>query len=124
MNYDHLVQPDRIHGSLYWDEQVFDDELRRIWYGQWVYIGHHSEVPEPGDYQRKQLGLQPVIMTRDTAGEVHVLYNRCAHLGNLVCHEQHGNAPTFQCPFHGWSYTPDGRNVGVPFIQEIGRAHV
>ena len=68
--YDDLIRPDRIHGSLYSDQAVFEDELERIWYRTWVYVGHESEVPEPGDYCRKSIGLQPVVLTRNTDGQV------------------------------------------------------
>jgi fatty-acyl-CoA synthase len=118
--YDELIQPDRIHGSLYVDPAVFADELERIWYRSWVYIGHASEVPEPGDYCRKPLGLQPVVLTRDPSGEVHVVLNRCAHLGNLVCHEARGNAAALRCPYHGWTYDLDGAVRGVPYADAFG----
>jgi fatty-acyl-CoA synthase len=118
--YENQVQDDRVHGSLYLDQQVFDDELERIWYRSWVFIGHESEVPEPGDYRRKQLGLQPVVLTRDDAGRVHVVLNRCAHLGNLICHENRGNAKALRCPYHGWTYGLDGGNRGVPYSKAYG----
>src|ERR1700730_8062090 len=111
--YENLVQADRIHGSLYTNPQVFEDELERIFYRSWVYIGHESEIPEPGDYVRKQLGLQPVVMTRDVDGAVHVLFNRCAHVANLVCHEQRGRAKALRCPYHGWTYGLDGACLGL-----------
>ena len=44
-DYGGLIQPDRVHGSLYTDPRVFADELARIWYRTWVYVGHESEVP-------------------------------------------------------------------------------
>jgi fatty-acyl-CoA synthase len=118
--YESQVQPDRVHGSLYLDKQVFEDELERIWYRTWVFIGHESEVPQPGDYCRKQLGLQPVILTRGEEGQVHVVLNRCAHLGNLICHEDRGNAKALRCPYHGWTYGLDGCNRGVPYVQGYG----
>jgi phenylpropionate dioxygenase-like ring-hydroxylating dioxygenase large terminal subunit len=118
--YEELVRPDRIHGSLHFDPHVFAEELERIWYREWVYIGHESEVPEPGTYARKTLGRQPVILTRDTDGDVHVLYNRCAHLANLLCHERQGTASLLRCPFHGWTYRLDGSNAGVPYVRGYG----
>ena len=66
--YQGLIRPDRVHGSLYTDPRVFADELARIWYRTWVYVGHESEVRQPGDYVRKSLGLQDIIMTRGADG--------------------------------------------------------
>ena len=54
-DYPRLIKPDRVHGSLYTDPRVFADELARIWYRTWVYVGHESEVRQPGDYVRKSL---------------------------------------------------------------------
>ena len=67
-----------MHGSLYTDPAIFAAELEQIWYRTWVYVGHESEVPEPNDYVLKSIGPQPVIMTRDRDGEIHLLLNRCA----------------------------------------------
>jgi phenylpropionate dioxygenase-like ring-hydroxylating dioxygenase large terminal subunit len=71
-------------------------ELARIWYRTWVYVGHESEVRRPGDYVRKSLGLQDIIMTRGADGRVRLLLNRCAHRGNLVCEAERGQAKSFR----------------------------
>ena len=119
-DYTRLIRPDRVHGSLYTDPRVFADELARIWYRTWVYVGHESEVAEPGDYVRKTLGLQDVIMTRGTDGAVRLLLNRCAHRANLVCEAERGNAKSFRCPYHGWTYRNTGELIGFPFNQGYG----
>jgi phenylpropionate dioxygenase-like ring-hydroxylating dioxygenase large terminal subunit len=108
-----LVLPDRVHGSLYADPAVFQLELERIWYRTWVYVGHVSEVPQVNDFVLKSIGPQSVIMTRDRDGKVNLLLNRCAHRGLQVCVRQRGNAASFTCPFHAWTYANDGRLMGV-----------
>jgi fatty-acyl-CoA synthase len=119
-DYPRLIRPDRVHGSLYTDPRIFADELARIWYRTWVYVGHLSEIPEPGDYVRKNIGLQDVIMTRDADGRVHLLLNRCAHRANLVCEAGRGNSKSFRCPYHGWTYRNTGELIGFPFGQGYG----
>jgi phenylpropionate dioxygenase-like ring-hydroxylating dioxygenase large terminal subunit len=119
-DYRRLIEPDRVHGSLYTDPRVFADELARIWYRTWVYIGHESEVAQPGDYVRKTLGLQDVIMTRGADGQVRLLLNRCAHRANLVCEAERGNSKSFRCPYHGWTYRNTGELIGFPFNQGYG----
>jgi len=118
--YDRLIQPDKVHGSLYTDPQIFGEELRKIWYRTWVFVGHESEVPQPNDYVRKRLGLQDVIMTRDKDGAVHLLLNRCAHRGNQVCDDDSGNSSSFRCPYHGWTYRNTGELLGYPYNQGYG----
>ena len=115
-----LIEPARVHGSLYTDPQIFAAELARIWYRTWVFIGHESEIRQPGDYVRTSIGLQDVIMTRGVDGAVHVLLNRCAHRGNLVCEADRGNAKSFRCPYHGWTYRNTGELIGFPFNTGYG----
>ncbi len=118
--FDELIRRDKVHGSLYTDPAIFAEELRKIWYRSWVFVGHESEVAQPNDYVRKKLGLQDVIMTRDRDGELHLLLNRCAHRGNQVCDDAKGNAGTFRCPYHGWTFRNTGELVGFPFFKGYG----
>ncbi|GAA2862306.1 aromatic ring-hydroxylating dioxygenase subunit alpha [Pseudonocardia halophobica] len=113
--YDELIEAQRVHGSLYTSPAIFADELEQIWYRTWVYVGHVSEIAEPNDYVRKNIGPQDVIMTRSADGEVHLLLNRCAHRGNLVCEADAGNSSSFRCPYHGWTYRNTGDMLGYPF---------
>jgi fatty-acyl-CoA synthase len=110
-----LIRHDRVHGSLYSDPAIFEAELERIWYRTWVYVGHESEVPRPNDFILKSIGPQSVIMTRDASGRVHLLLNRCSHRGNEVCQTQAGNARSFTCPFHSWTFANDGSLMGYAF---------
>lgn len=115
-----LVQGDRVHGSLYTDPAIFAEELAKIWFKTWVFIGHESEVPEPNDYVRKRLATQDVVMTRDRGGEIHLLLNRCAHRGLQVCDDQKGNSSSFRCPYHGWTYRNSGELLGYPYNKGYG----
>src|SRR5690349_914679 len=114
-NYADLVQPDRVSGRVYYDQAIFDEELEKIWYRDWIYVAHESEIPEPGDYVTRRIGLQPVIVSRDEDGAVHLLLNRCMHRGNTVCQSERGNAHAFRCAYHGWTYSNRGALVGVPY---------
>src|SRR3984885_9279050 len=119
--YGRLIKRDKVHGSLYTEPAIFAEELRKIWYRSWVFVGHQTEVAQPGDYVRKRLGLQDVIMTRDRDGQLHLLLNRCAHRGNQVCDDAKGNASAFRCPYHGWTYRNNGELVGFPFFKGYGQ---
>ena len=115
-----LIEPDRVHGSLYTDPSIYEAELQRIWNTTWVYVGHVSELPKPGDYVRKTLGRQPVIMTRDKQGEIHLLLNRCTHRGAQVCDAERGNSSALRCPYHGWTFANTGKLLGYPFNAGYG----
>ncbi|MFT4256913.1 MAG: aromatic ring-hydroxylating dioxygenase subunit alpha [Pseudoxanthomonas sp.] len=114
-SWDELIRPQQVHGSIYTNPEIFELELRKIWYRTWVYVGHVSEVPNPNDYVKKAIGPTPVVMTRDREGKIHLLLNRCAHRGNEVCLYEKGNARTFTCPYHGWTFANTGELRGFPF---------
>src|SRR5262245_28262994 len=109
-----LVQPDRVHRSVYADPQIFELEMERLFGRAWLVLGHESQVKAPGDYFTTRMGREPVIVVND-AGEIHALINRCAHRGSMVCAEGRGNTERFVCPYHGWSYDRTGALRAVPF---------
>jgi benzoate/toluate 1,2-dioxygenase subunit alpha len=103
----------RVHTRAYTDPEIFELEMERIWSRTWVYLGHESEIPLPGNYKTAHIGRQPVIVARDDKGGINAFYNRCRHRGAVVCREPRGFANTFRCPYHGWIYGKDGRLLGV-----------
>ena len=42
--------------------------MERIFMRTWVYVGHDSEIANPGDYKATSIGAEPVILTRDKDG--------------------------------------------------------
>ena len=111
-----LVRPDEIHRDLYLDSELFDLEMEQLWRHTWLYVGHDSQVPNPGDFYTVQLAREPVIMIRGTDGVVRVLPNRCAHKGTRLATAIHGKCAggTIRCPYHGWTYRLDGKLRTVP----------
>jgi 3-phenylpropionate/trans-cinnamate dioxygenase alpha subunit len=57
-------------------------------------------------------------VVRDNTSQVHAFLNVCRHRGNRLCRADTGNAATFTCAYHGWTYRNDGRLVGVPYLKE------
>lgn len=117
---DELVQDSRVHRRIYLEPEIFELEMERIFESNWVFVGHESEVADPGDYKTVPIGTQPAIMTRDEGGEIHVLMNRCTHRGSTICQEQRGNTHTFRCWYHGWTFNNKGDLIGVPYANGYG----
>lgn len=110
-----LVQPHQVHRRVYTDPQIFTLEMQRLWARSWLFVGHDSQVPEPGDFITTTLAGQPLLMVRQTDGSVAVLHNRCAHRGAQLTLEAAGHAGRLlRCPYHGWSYALDGRLQAIP----------
>jgi phenylpropionate dioxygenase-like ring-hydroxylating dioxygenase large terminal subunit len=103
----------RVRSSVYVDPRVFADEMSQIFERTWIYVGHETEIPNPGDYRTAALGRVPVIVSRSDDGEIHVLLNICVHRGAAVCNSAKGNTRSFICPYHRWAYAPDGRLTAI-----------
>ncbi|MGO9607911.1 MAG: aromatic ring-hydroxylating oxygenase subunit alpha [Candidatus Binataceae bacterium] len=104
----------RVNRRAFTDPECLENERRRIFEKCWIYAGHESEVPHPGDYRSRNVMGRPVILVRGDDGVVRVLLNTCTHRGALVCRQKSGNAKTFQCPYHAWTFNSRGALVGVP----------
>ena len=66
------------------------------------------------------MGEDPVILARDLNGQLRAHLNMCRHRGNRVCRADRGNTKLFQCSYHGWSYTTDGKLALVPMVDAFG----
>ncbi|SLN13038.1 aromatic ring-hydroxylating dioxygenase subunit alpha [Oceanibacterium hippocampi] len=105
----------RIPYWVYTDQDVFDREMERLFWGaSWCFVGLSCEIPNPGDFKRSWVGTRQVVVTRDKDGVANVLENRCAHKGALVCWQDRGTAKDLICPYHQWSYDLKGNLTGVP----------
>lgn len=109
-----LVQPARVHRSVYTDPDIFQLELRRIFGAAWIFVGHESQVKNIGDYFCTTLGRKPIIVVRDAEGQLQTIHNQCAHRGAMVVASDKGHTDEFQCCYHGWTYHLDGRLKAIP----------
>jgi benzoate/toluate 1,2-dioxygenase subunit alpha len=110
-----LVREQEVHRDVYVSEEVFQLEMEHMFPNSWVYVGHDSQVPNPGDYFGTTIGTQPILLVRHTDGKVHVLHNRCPHKGTRITSETCGNTGKFfRCPYHAWSFKTDGSLLAIP----------
>ena len=116
-----LVDTDRgiISREIFVNDNIFADELEKLFARAWLLIGHDSQIPEPGDYFTSRMGTESVILCRDKQRQIHVFLNTCRHRGMKVCRYDQGNTPLFTCPYHNWSYATDGSLVGVPLHKQL-----
>jgi benzoate/toluate 1,2-dioxygenase alpha subunit len=110
-----LVQADRVHRDLYIDEELFALEQEHFFANTWNYVGHDSQLPNPGDYLRAEIAGQPLIVVRHQDQSVRVLMNRCAHKGSRLVSAPCGNTGKhFRCPYHAWTFRTDGSLLSMP----------
>ena len=56
-----------------------------------------------------------LVAFRGTDGEISVLDAHCQHLGANLAHGGCVVEDGIQCPFHGWVWNGEGRNVRIPY---------
>ena len=104
--------------SIFADQDIYQEELEKIFGRAWLMIGHESLVPEPNDFFHTYMGEDPVILTRDSNGKLHAFLNMCRHRGNRIVRADLGNAKNFMCSYHGWTFSNEGDLEYVPGMEE------
>src|SRR5579871_1714920 len=113
----------------YWvfgDRDLYAAEQQRIFKGpSWNYLCLSVEVKNTGDFVTTFVGDTPVIVSRDSDGELYAFENRCAHRGALIALESRGNTKAFTCVYHAWSYDrqSEERRVGTECRSRWSRYH-
>jgi phenylpropionate dioxygenase-like ring-hydroxylating dioxygenase large terminal subunit len=103
-----------ISTARFLDPKTKADEEAKLWNKVWLIAGVASDIPQPGDWFRFDIGPQSLIIARSHDGEVHALYNVCKHRGNELMQDDFGRgAANFTCIMHSWCYNLKGRNLRV-----------
>lgn len=102
--------------DMYWQPEYYDREMEAIYKRAWLCVGRVEQVKDAGEFFVKEIETfkMSVIVARAKDEKIRAFYNVCQHRGNHVELKSCGTADGFVCPFHGWSYSLDGRLAGVP----------
>ena len=103
------VENGRISRRIFIEREIYEQELERIFARCWLFLCHECQIPRPGDFFSTYMGEDPVLVVRDTEGQLGAFLNVCRHRGNRLCRADTGNAATFTCAYHGWSF--DGETL-------------
>lgn len=104
------------------DQDVHAQELEKIFAKNWIFVGHETEIPAPGDFALRYMGEDQYILVRDDSGVIRVLLNNCPHRGTVICRSDRGNATHFQCPYHSWAFKNSGEWSGAPLKRRAYQA--
>lgn len=79
----------------------------------WYVIGWSGDVAHEAVLPTTAFG-QDLVLYRGRSGQLHCLDGHCQHLGTHLGHGGHVVEDCIVCPFHGWTWDGEGRNVAVP----------
>ncbi len=111
-----LAEARGIGNEAYTRDAFLELERERLLSPTWTCIGIGNDVPQPGDIKPLEFVGIPLLMVRDTSGEVRVFHNVCSHRGVRLVEEPGRIKRVIVCPYHSWSYHLDGTLFATPHI--------
>src|SRR6476620_5791215 len=80
----------------------------------WFQVAWSDQVGV-GDVHAMKYFDTEMVAWRAQSGQVTVMNAYCEHLGAHLGFGGHVEGEVIQCPFHGWQWNSEGRNVCVPY---------
>jgi len=107
--------------EYYQSEEIYREELEKIFYRRWLFACREEEIAQPGDFQVVPVGDESIIVVRDGGGQVRAHFNVCRHRGTRICMDDHGrfDSGSIACPYHAWRYELDGSLKSAPLAKEF-----
>src|SRR5262245_65487603 len=102
----------QISREIFVNDEIYLQELERVFVRAWLLVGHESQIPNPGDFFVSSMGEESVILCRDRAHKIHVFLNSCRHRAMKLCRYDEPNAAVPTCPYTGWPHSTHGQLPG------------
>jgi phenylpropionate dioxygenase-like ring-hydroxylating dioxygenase large terminal subunit len=122
------IDPQLLQGSLaefresytlpreaYTSPELFAWEMRNFFEPSWVCLGRTEGLMRPGTRRAVRIGEESILLTREASGALRGFFNVCRHRGHeLLPVGGSAEGPLIECPYHGWTYKPDGSLKSAP----------
>ncbi len=112
-----VAEAETLPAWCYTSPEFYAREVERIFSPGWHFVGRADEVPEAGSYLAVDTVPGPLLLLRDAGGRIGAFANTCRHRGARLL-DGRGRCRTIVCPYHAWTYGPDGRLLGAPGMQD------
>jgi choline monooxygenase len=114
-----LARARTIPAAWYIDPRVLELEQRTTFARSWQLVARTDQLREPGQYVTGDVAGEPVVVVRGGDGVLRGFFNVCRHHAAAVLTEPAGCVRRLVCPYHGWSYTLEGRLKAAPAFEEV-----
>jgi len=98
--------------ELYVDPAWAELERDRLWRRSWLYAGEVRSLAATA-MRAVDVAGSSVLLARDAEGVVRAFHNVCPHRAAQLC-APGSEVRRASCPYHAWTYGPDGCLLGVP----------
>lgn len=100
---------------IYHDPDFFAAEKEAVFRNSWQVVCHVNDIPQAGDYHTFEFLGESIVVIRGEESAVHAFHNVCRHRAARLLDGARGHCQKrFSCPYHAWTYSLDGKLVGVP----------
>lgn len=96
-----------IPARFYHDPEIYQMEKSAIFYRNWWFAAHRSQLSEPGNFVTTKVFDQDVVIVRARDHTLKAFYNVCQHRGHRLV-EGSGKKHVLTCPYHAWAYDLGG----------------
>ncbi len=101
----------------YTSPEFYAFEKDAIFYREWLCVGRAAWLKEPGDYFTTTHVDEHILVVKNREGVIKAFSPVCRHRAALVAEGQ-GNAKSFRCAYHHWTYGLDGNLLGAPAMDK------
>ena len=100
---------------IYHDPEFFEREKTAIFRKSWQVVCHNNDVPRTGDFHSLEFLGESIVVLRGEDGQLRAFHNVCRHRAARLLDGSKGHCGRrITCPYHAWTYSLDGRLIGVP----------
>ncbi|HEX7072452.1 MAG TPA: aromatic ring-hydroxylating dioxygenase subunit alpha [Hyphomicrobiaceae bacterium] len=117
INKTELARSRHLSGDIYTSPEIYAREMEEYFSKEWLFMGRAEQFEKPGDFQARRVLGRPVLIAKNRDGAIQAFHNMCRHRGVEVA-DGTGNARSFKCPYHGWTYDLNGQLVGAAYMSD------
>jgi choline monooxygenase len=116
-----ITKAKTLHTDFYTDAIIFQQAKEKL-FSSWQFIGDSDTLMTYGNCSPLTLLPghldEPLLLTKDSANELHCLSNVCTHRGNLLITEP-CQAAHIRCRYHGRLFGLHGRFQSMPEFKDV-----
>lgn len=117
-----ITKASTLPSSYYHDVEAYEQGKDSYFANSWQFITDVDSAKVPGQVYPFELlpGVlnEPLVLTRDTHDNLHLMSNVCTHRGMVVC-DGAGNERFLRCRYHGRRFSLDGKFQHMPEFEGV-----
>lgn len=102
----------------YTDPSMIEVDRARVFARSWQLVGHARQIAHTGDHLVTEIAGLPLVVIRDTEGQVRAFHNVCRHRAGPLALCDGKGAKALRCKYHGWTYTLEGVLRSAPEMKD------